>query len=1306
MIVYYKLLKEDGDYLLLETGDFILLENYLLVDQTIQAKGYISFPTAQSIQAKASIKIFEVGKTAQSKANIKNTLVKNIQAKANIKIVGVLRSIQAKGRIKTIDIGKSIQAKASIKISDIGRAIQAKANILNFVLVSVQAKARIKTAGVLKTIQAKARIETIGIGKDIQAKANILNFVSSSIQAKASIKIFNVLKTLQAKARIQTIGIGKTIQAKANILHFIPTSIQAKANIKNAVIAIIQAKARIKVIDVLTSIQAKARIQTIGVGKTVQVKANILNAVPVTISAKANIRNAVSKSITAKARIQVINVYKTVLAKARIQATARPSVTAKAKIISPINNIKLSYKLYQPNGTFITEVTNDVISDFQINKTINGGVGSLDVTLARTIDDYDEYDAVKNPTGAIKYNNRLKVFLTDRYNTEKLIFYGYLVEIAPSFTNGREKVEISFYGAVSKLSNDYYNNSGTPPYEPTEPAGFYVVETAVSASTIIKNVLDNFASKVSLPMVTYTLGVSLVDCSNIVSYTFDRQTYLDSLKKSEEYLPVGWYWYVDGTGLMNVKNSAVQTNHKLTIGRHIQEIQAHKTIDSVINYFILWNGKSTADAAYVFAYKNDPTSQAAYDRRILFQQDSDIVEDSVATIRKDKVIAYRKDPKNKLTVQVSGKYYDLASFEPGQLVSIRNIRDDRQTTFADGMIINRISYKVDSALLELGEIGADLVSATSDEQTAIELSIKQAQSAIQDLQSGVTPITDVNIWSNGVQFIEDTVVYSPIIAGVNGYFKESIRLGDSGVGAVIRSYGKAAFNNNVAGFWLEKSATEQVYFELFYDAANYLRFNTFTHKLEVGGDIVMSAGSSITWAQVSGAGKPADNATVNAIFNQAAIPTSLAIGDLWIDSDDKNKLYRAFSVGATTVASGKWQIARDTDIPQALSDAADALTAANNAQGDADTALASLADIASDSKVTPNEKLTAKQLWDAIVVEGTASTGTLPVEAASLSVSDANFDTAYAALNTYLNTTITVFANMTTTTTVVRATWDTKWKDYYNQRTLLINAIATAASLRAAWANISDIPWTAKATYITQTKITATTIESPTITAGTITGTVVQNVVTARTGVKMSQALGGIVIYDQSLYIKNGNDDTIGYLYPNYAGTPQNSGSNWRLGLVNYSGIDTFIGAGTNIILSAEFVIPANDNTVSLGASTTIAGGQRAYDWTWKYIGGQTIDAKTEYRINNIVCIGAVISGTYQGVYFTGNNSIHLQGSQGTDDIKCTSSRVDIYHDIYVSGSIYVSGVVEMGTGRIRVGGTDFYVRSDPNSPGNYYLRT
>ena len=72
------------------------------------------------------------------------------------------------------------------------------------------------------------------------------------------------------------------------------------------------------------------------------------------------------------------------------------------------------------------------------------------------------------------------------------------------------------------------------------------------------------------------------------------------------------------------------------------------------------------------------------------------------------------------------------------------------------------------------------------------------------------------------------------------------------------------------------------------------------------------------------------NITVGkSVFKQASIPTSLHVGDMWFDTDDDFKLYRADSIGADEITAGEWESVRDSGI-------ADALAAAAGAQETAD----------------------------------------------------------------------------------------------------------------------------------------------------------------------------------------------------------------------------------------------------------------------------------------------------------------------------------------------------------------------------------
>jgi hypothetical protein len=617
---------------------------------------------------------------------------------------------------------------------------------------------------------------------------------------------------LSSKSRVQTNGVTKTVSSKLNIRVTTTRTVSSKARVKVT--------------------------QT----KTISSKFDIKKTFDQTISSKTRILvGGVTKAISSKTDIKLLGVSRTVSSKCRIQTTETKTVSSKANIvpyIAPELTFKehsLRYALYTPAGVYIKDLEN-IISDFSVTKNLNGGLNSIEITIKAPIDDYDEYDSVKNPTGSIRYGNRVKVLLNDTYNTDKVIFWGYLTDINPNFSSGQERVSLTFYSALSKLSNDYLRTY-------SDPIDFYYVETAKSTSTIIKDILDNYIDNISNSMISYSWGTSISDCGNVVTYTFDRLKHLDSLKKIQEYLPATWYWYIDALGVVYVKDSSSTTQHKLTLGKDIIELSVKKSSAEIVNYFFLWNGRSTADASYVYEDYADAGSQAEYDKMVLFQDDTEVLASTVADIRGTALITNKKDPQEQWTLTLTDDY-NLASLEPGHRVSIRNIKSDTQSTVSDDLVIQKITYKIDRAVIQVGAVGHDLTKYTAEEENAVQQSILQAQRATELIQSGTTPITKANIWYNGNQFIEDDVVYSPVIAGVNGYFKESIRLGDNGVGAVIRSYGKAAFNNGVAGFWLEKTSGNTVKFELYKDANNFLKVDLGVGTFAFSGIITIVGGST------------------------------------------------------------------------------------------------------------------------------------------------------------------------------------------------------------------------------------------------------------------------------------------------------------------------------------------------------------------------------------------------------------------------------------------------------------------------------
>jgi hypothetical protein len=191
-------------------------------------------------------------------------------------------------------------------------------------------------------------------------------------------------------------------------------------------------------------------------------------------------------------------------------------------------------------------------------------------------------------------------------------------------------------------------------------------------------------------------------------------------------------------------------------------------------------------------------------------------------------------------------------------------------------------------------------------------------------------------------------------------------------------------------------------------------------------NVVQDASIGAAIAAASTAQSTADGKIVT--FYQTSAPTAAAIGDLWIDTDDNNRLYRW--------SGSAWVNARDASIAIAQAQANDA----NAAAFAANTAISI---ITADGFLSRDEKPEIRKQRDDIIAEYPI----IRARAVSLSVSVTNYDSAY---NTFNISHPAWDLSGATDSPINRNDFNFLFNDYYAKRQTVLDGIALEASKRAS----------------------------------------------------------------------------------------------------------------------------------------------------------------------------------------------------------------------------------------------------------------
>lgn len=367
-------------------------------------------------------------------------------------------------------------------------------------------------------------------------------------------------------------------------------------------------------------------------------------------------------------------------------------------------------RVYDRSGNYITTWEDAAFDGF--TKIVNGGLGELNITLARPRNDFGEGEDVN-------LGNRVDVTVWDREtDADGLIIYsGFISTYSPNLPG--ESVGIKCFGYSTELSSTLYRDGDI----------MTITHNSTDPTVITADILEKFTARNTTNPVTWELGAldSLNYTGQNVSYTYGLKYCNEAIDKTVRGLaPANWYWYWPASNRFIMRRRAEGTDHRLIIGQHITGLESPKTTDELWNVYVFWNNKEVGDPDYLFDQWTLSGSVSAWGFREYKNIDGRVTDSITAGLMANAFLEEHGAPLVTIRVSIADsngagdKGYDIESIEPGDTVSIddpehfaeRTLWDVAQWDedmwdfaleyiFSQPLIVTKVDYTLDEVQLEL-----------------------------------------------------------------------------------------------------------------------------------------------------------------------------------------------------------------------------------------------------------------------------------------------------------------------------------------------------------------------------------------------------------------------------------------------------------------------------------------------------------------------------------------------------------------------------------------------------------------------------
>lgn len=378
---------------------------------------------------------------------------------------------------------------------------------------------------------------------------------------------------------------------------------------------------------------------------------------------------------------------------------------------------KYTFKIYQPNGNYITSWSDASFDGFR--KTINGGLGQCNIKLARQFDNFGENDDVK-------LNNRVDIICSDGDTSPEgmKIYSGFISSYSPFIDGSNEGVEVVCLGYVSKLATSILKNGSQIELKTSTASGLTTGATAsaTAVSLIVQTIIDRYRAEAINPKINYATG-GIESTAQTLTYTFNAKTYSDAIDICRQGAPADWWWFVGADNLLQFRPKPALAQHTFVFGKHFKSVQVNKNMENVVNR-VLFSSGDNGDQQILKLYQ-DTDSGNLYDDRWEIITDNRVSVSATADNMGQSALAEKKDADVKTTIVILDNNsdedgYDIESINPGDTCKFLNLNTITSQTFTENMTIMAVDYSPDAVTIELQSLKVSAGRSIIENKKAIE----------------------------------------------------------------------------------------------------------------------------------------------------------------------------------------------------------------------------------------------------------------------------------------------------------------------------------------------------------------------------------------------------------------------------------------------------------------------------------------------------------------------------------------------------------------------------------------------------------